>query len=83
MLAVQARAASTYWGKSVSIRQLRSPRAFQTDAPVHSAQRLRPRVARKRLRQYQRRAIACSGLRTNWAIKRISTIVNTCRPHDR
>jgi hypothetical protein len=34
----------------------------------------RPRVARKRLRQYQRRMMASTGLRTNCAMKRSSTI---------
>jgi len=48
--------------------------------PGHPAQRRRPRVARKRLRQYQRRANACSGLRTNSAIKSISIIADTSRP---
>jgi hypothetical protein len=42
---------------------------------VHSGQRRAPRVARKRLRQYQRRAIACKGLRTSCAITRTSTMV--------
>src|SRR5689334_517110 len=41
---------------------------------VHPTQRRLPRVARKRFRQYQRLAIAWSGLRTIWAMKRSSTM---------
>src|SRR5207302_5853265 len=44
---------------------------------VLSGQPRRPRVARKRLRQYQRRIMASIGLRTSWAINRISTMAKS------
>src|SRR5271157_2253350 len=50
-------------------------RSHQDHERVHSAQRKRPFEARNRPRQYQRRATTCSGLRTIWAMKRISTII--------
>jgi len=46
-------------------------------AAVDCGQPRAPRVARKRLRQYQRRAIASIGLRTNCAMSRISTMMIT------
>jgi hypothetical protein len=48
---------------------------------VRSAQRRWPRVARNRLLHHQRRTITCSGLRTNCAMKRISTIELSSQVH--
>ncbi|KYK47803.1 hypothetical protein A1D31_28880 [Bradyrhizobium liaoningense] len=43
--------------------------------PVQLAQRSRPREARNRLRQYQRRASACAGLRIICAINKSSKAI--------